>query len=194
MMKAAGTSAVLGTLFALALAGAACTRTEAPAVPDAPPAPPPPAPAGPATPIVDAGPDIRDAGTEAAAPPSGPARRGGRKRAAAAPEPAGSGGTLSALQAAGELPQAEVSGLIRGRTGALRGCYEEERAKRPALKGKVDFKLTIDRRGRVSLAEITTSTLDGGDAEMCMVQALRTLKFPAAPAGGESTATFRMSF
>ncbi|HXU64259.1 MAG TPA: hypothetical protein VN962_21310, partial [Polyangia bacterium] len=56
------------------------------------------------------------------------------------------------------------------------------------------FRLSIDGRGRVPLAEAVTSTLGGGDPELCMVEALRDLKFPASPSGGESTLTFPMTF
>jgi len=58
----------------------------------------------------------------------------------------------------------------------------------------VVFRLSVDGRGRVPLAEEVTSTLGGGDPELCMVEALRGLKFPPSATGADSTLTFPMAF
>ena len=87
-----------------------------------------------------------------------------------------------------------VAKVVKQNSGGLRACYEKARAGNPGLHGKVSFRLTVDQRGRVSLGEVVTSTLGGGDPEMCMVQSLRNVKFPPPAGGAESTVTFQMKF
>ena len=84
--------------------------------------------------------------------------------------------------------------MLRGARGQLVACFQKARAQAPDLQGRVTFRLSIDGRGRVPLAEVVTSTLGGGDPELCMVEALRDLKFPPSPSGAESTLTFPMTF
>jgi hypothetical protein len=109
--------------------------------------------------------------------------RGPGKKAAAAPA---SGG----LKVEGSLSRADGDKVVRGGQGKLRACFEDAKLKG---KGRVSFKMTVDDRGRVTLAEIPTSSLPGGsDVETCMMRVLRDLHFPRA--GGESTISFQMSF
>jgi hypothetical protein len=164
----------------------ACTRAPAPAAPDASaPAPPPPAPA------VDAGPDMRDAAADSA--DAADARGPGRKHAGK-PASGGGGGGHAGLEVSGSLPKAEAAKVVHAKAGALRACYDEARAKNPGLRGRVSFRLTVDGRGRVTLGEVVSSTLEATGIEMCMGQATRTFKFPASPGGGESIVTFQMNY
>ena len=112
------------------------------------------------------------------------------ERAAAAP--AGGGGP-GGVKVEGPLPKAEADKAIRGVSSKLRACYDQERAKKSDLKGRVTFKLTLNERGFVTVGEIVTSTLQGGsDAENCMVRAARDFRFPRG--SGESTLSFGMNF
>ena len=163
----------------------ACSRSEPPPPPEAAPQPPPPPPPPPpvvrdaAVDVVDGGGDAGDAG--------GGSRRVGKKPAAAAP--AGGGG----IKVEGPMPKAEADQAIRGVSAKLRSCYDQERAKKPDLKGRVTFKFTINERGFITVGEIVTSTLQGGsDAENCMVRAARDFRFPRG--SGESTISFGMTF
>jgi hypothetical protein len=94
----------------------------------------------------------------------------------------------------GSITKAGAETVLRGARGKLSACYDKERAKNAALAGRVIFRLSIDNRGRVPLAEVVTSTLGGSDPELCMVEALRDLKFPPSATGGDSTLSFPMSF
>jgi len=167
----------------LALAAVACSRQEPPPAPQAAPQPlpPPPPPA-----VRDAAVDVVDGGGDAADAGAG-RRRGGKKPATSAPT--GGGG----VKVDGPLPKADAEQAVRGVSAKLRACYDQARATQPALKGRVTFKLTINERGFVTVAEIVTSTLQGGsDAENCMVRAARDFRFPRA--AGESTISFAMTF
>src|SRR4051794_24662255 len=168
---------------ALLLAIAACERPRPVATPE--PAPPPPAAPAPAAPQ-DAGPPAPDAGDGggviggvAAPRPAGP------RRAAA---PGGDG----SVKVEGRLPKPAAEKVVRAGAAKLRACYEQERSRNPALHGRVTFRLTVDDRGRVPLGEVVTSTLGGGDPEMCMVQAARDFRFPAG--NGDSTVSFQLTF
>jgi outer membrane biosynthesis protein TonB len=121
--------------------------------------------------------------------PDAPPTHGHAHRAPAArPEPAGG------FKVSGEITRAAAEAVLRGARPKLDACYAAARAQAPDLKGRVTFRLTVDGRGRVPLAEVVSSTLPSGDPELCMVEALRDLKFPAAPSGGESTLTFPIAF
>jgi hypothetical protein len=143
-----------------------------------------------AAPAHDAAADqARDAQPDVPPDAAGPAHRPHAHHAAAArPEPAGG------FKVEGGITRAEAEGVLRGARPKLQSCYDKARAQTPDLKGRVVFKLSLDGRGRVPLAEAVTSTLGGGDPELCMVEALRNLKFPASASGAESTLTFPMSF
>jgi hypothetical protein len=102
--------------------------------------------------------------------------------------------TAGGFKVSGSITKADAETVLRGARGKLNACYDEEHAKNAALRGSVVFRLSIDDRGRVPLTEVITSTLGGGDPELCMVEALRDLKFPPSSTGGESTLTFPMVF
>ena len=162
----------------------ACTRKEAPALQPAaaPPPPPPPAPVV----VRDAAPDVTDAAADA-----GDAGRGGGKHAATTP--AGGAGGGGGLKITGSLSRADGEKVVRGAQGKLRECSEQASPKGAGRKGRVSFRMTVDDRGHVTVAEIPTSSLPGGsDVETCMVHVLRDLRFPRG--SGESTISFQMSF
>jgi hypothetical protein len=168
--------------------GACARRAEAPVVVDAALERPSP----PAAPLgkdaaVDAQPLAVDAQPDMAGPPR---VHGHRAAPPARPAPGG-------FKVEGSISKADAETVLHGARGKLNVCYEKERAKEAAnalLGGRVIFRLSIDNRGRVPLAEVVTSTLGGGDPELCMVEALRDLKFPPSSTGGESTLTFPMVF
>lgn len=94
----------------------------------------------------------------------------------------------------GEIGRTEAEAVLRGARPKLDACYAKARAQASDLKGRVLFRLSVDGRGRVPLAEVVSSTLGGGDPELCMVEALRDLKFPPSASGAQSTLTFPMTF
>ena len=194
--RSAGTAYVraVATMTALAALAAtitwlpACERPRPAAAPEPPPAPAPPQPV-----VRDAGPPPPDAAGDAldaagaAAPPAKPA-------AAHKPAPSAEagGGDAHGVKIEGTLPKPAVAKVVRAGAAKLRACYDKEHARNPDLHGRVTFRLTVDDRGRVPLGEVVTSTLGGGDPEMCMVEAARDFRFPAG--SGDSTVSFQMSF
>lgn len=182
MSRLAG-CARLGIVLALMTAGACEKR---PAVVDAAVAP-----AVVATPPVrDAAPDLpRDA--QADSPPDAAGQAGHRHaHRPAEPRPAPAGG----FKIEGGIGRPDAETVLRGARGKLEACFQKARAQAPALAGRVTFRLSVDARGRVPLAEVVSSTLGGGDPELCMVESLRDLKFPPSAGGATSTLTFPMMF
>lgn len=164
----------------LALAAGGCVRCGAPEVADgAAPKPTPEARAP--LPPRDAAPDLADARSDAGDGPlaAGPVRHPARKTAAPG------GGSGAGVHVEGSLARPDAEKVVRAALPRLRACNR-------GLPGRVVFRLTVDARGRVALGEVVSSTLGGGDPEMCMVRAARDFKFP--PAAGESTVSFQMTF
>ena len=177
-------------LASVLLVVGACSRPPAPAERDA--APDRPAPR--AAPVVAVAVAVKDAAAEvgdAAPDASGLARPhlGGHR-----PSGEGARGAAGGFKIDGNLAKADAEKTLAAGKAKLRGCYEQEHAKNPALHGTVGFRLTVDDRGRVSLGEVVTSSLGGGDPEMCMIEALRDLKFAPPAGGGESKLSFQMAF
>lgn len=168
------------TLLVGALCGA-CTRpqptSERDAAPDRPAAPAAPA-------VRDAAPEVADAAPDLS----------GLHAVRSHHPPAASLGGSGGFKIEGNISKPDAEKTLAAGKAKLRGCYEKEHAKNAGLHGKVSFRLTVDERGRVSLGEVVTSTLGGGDPEMCMIEALRDLKFTPPAGGGQSKLSFQMTF
>jgi hypothetical protein len=176
----------LSAAFSLGLG--ACTRhAEPPVMADA----------APDRPLLS-GPVVRDAALDSPADaqpidaqPDAAGPRHARSHRTAPPARAAGG---AGFKLEGSLTRGDAETVLRGARGKLDACYDKERLKSAALAGRVIFRLSIDDRGRVPLAEVLTSTLGGGDPELCMVETLRDLKFPPSATGGQSTLSFPMTF
>jgi hypothetical protein len=172
----------LALVAALSVVPGACARhAEAPPVVDAAPARPPQ-------------PGSRDAAAPRPIdghPVDAPSDTASSARAHRSPPPRAA---ADVFKVEGGITRADAESVLGGARAQLNACYQKELGKKPALAGRVNFRLSIDNRGNVPMAEVLTSTLGGGDPERCMVKALRELQFPPSPTGGESTLSFPMTF
>jgi hypothetical protein len=161
-------------------------RTRSADVPDARRAPPDVAPRPPDT-APDLAPDVAPAPD---ARPE-PAAKRGATRAPAPAEPTGAAmAALGKIAVKGDLPRPEVERVLRGLLPAFRACYEGELASNPRLTGRLLIDLTIGPTGAVSLVDVKTSTLGGGNAETCIANAARRVRWKARPGAPEVVATF----
>ena len=91
----------------------------------------------------------------------------------------------------------ELGTFIRSRESILRICYEEQGLKQnPSLAGNITVAITLTGGGSVSNARITSRTWSGpgaSDAENCIVQKIRSWRFPTSTAG-EGTYAFPFVF
>jgi TonB family protein len=73
-------------------------------------------------------------------------------------------------------------------------CYRQGLKERPGATGRVVLKWTIAGDGRVSVAEIKSSTLNNPTAEACMVEVTQQMIFPKPDGGGVVIVSYPFSF
>lgn len=112
--------------------------------------------------------------------------RVGAPRVIAAPMDAGPGRDVS-----------ELGTFVRSRESQLRFCYVEHGLKvNPSLAGTINVAITMTGSGSVTDVDVTSRTWGGNGssaAEQCIVQRIRSWKFPPSPAGG-GTYSFPFNF
>lgn len=84
----------------------------------------------------------------------------------------------SAASVDGGLSPDSIADVIRRNLGQIRFCYEKGLQLQPGLAGRVNMSWTIDGSGGVQLAKIKKTSLNNSSVENCIVQRLRTWKFP----------------
>ncbi len=82
--------------------------------------------------------------------------------------------------AAGEIDKTTVRKVVRQNLAKLQYCYEKTLLANPGIEGNVTVKFTIGIEGSVIDA---TATGVHPDVESCVVQQVRTFKFPRPTAG-----------
>ncbi|HEX5072889.1 MAG TPA: AgmX/PglI C-terminal domain-containing protein [Gemmatimonadaceae bacterium] len=97
-------------------------------------------------------------------------------------------------------PQRDVSELgtfVRGHEAQLRFCYNEYGLKEnPSLAGSITASVALTPSGAVTAANVTNRTWSGAGAaetERCIIDKIRTWRFPASEAG-DGTFSFSFSF
>jgi hypothetical protein len=76
------------------------------------------------------------------------------------------------------LSAEQVRRVVMSHTGALRACYEGEAQRNPNLAGGVTVAWQIDPDGKVSTANVASTTLNNARVEGCVVRQVRTWHFP----------------
>lgn len=84
----------------------------------------------------------------------------------------------SAASVDGGLSPDSIANVIRRNLGQIRFCYEKGLQLQPGLAGRVNMSWTIDGSGGVRLASVKNTSLNNKSVENCIVQRLRTWKFP----------------
>lgn len=83
----------------------------------------------------------------------------------------------------GGLDRDEIAAVIQRHLGQIRFCYEQGLQTKPDLSGRVAVKFVIAGSGFVSLANVSNTSLKNKAVEGCVVQRLKSWKFPE-PRGG----------
>jgi TonB family protein len=99
-----------------------------------------------------------------------------RRRAVVRPEP-------RRAVLVGALSQDEVGRVVRAALPRVRHCYERALGPDPELTGKLAARFTIGGDGRVADADADESSLPEA-VDRCVVDVVRTLRFPAPRGGG----------
>jgi hypothetical protein len=84
--------------------------------------------------------------------------------------------------------------VVKRHQNQIRFCYESELNKTPELAGKVTVAWTIDGTGAVSIAQVAESGLRNEAVENCIVQRVKSWKFPEPQGGQEVSITFPWVF
>ena len=88
-----------------------------------------------------------------------------------------------ASPASAHLSALPIRGVIHRNLPEVRGCYERALMARPVLHGTLAVHFTIDHAGAVTQAEVSRDELGRPDLAACILAAVRTWTFPAAPHG-----------
>lgn len=93
----------------------------------------------------------------------------------------------------GSLSRGDIEKTVNRRAGALKSCYESELKKDNTLKGKIEVQFTIQPSGRVSVARVTTNTMNSTAVGSCIVAQIQRWRFPQ-PSGGDVTVKYPFVF
>jgi outer membrane biosynthesis protein TonB len=83
----------------------------------------------------------------------------------------------------GGLDKDQIAAVINRHIGEVIYCYEKGLQVKPGLSGRVGVKFTINGAGQVSSAGVGSTSLNSAQVEGCILNRLRTWKFPK-PVGG----------
>ena len=83
----------------------------------------------------------------------------------------------------GGLSKDQIAAVINRHIGEVIYCYEKGLQVKPGLNGRVGVKFTISGNGVVSTAGVASSSINSAQVEGCVVNHLRTWRFPK-PVGG----------
>jgi hypothetical protein len=84
----------------------------------------------------------------------------------------------------GSLPKEVIRRVIQSNIAQIRYCYEKELTRSPGLFGKVATEFVIGGDGRVQTTKVSQSTLQSPPVERCMMQKIKTWRFPKPKGGG----------
>ncbi len=99
----------------------------------------------------------------------------------------------SGAKVKGSLSKAEVARVVNANAHHFQACYEKALMINPNLAGRVVFDWTISLTGKVKGARVRSSTLGSSTATNCMLNKLKSWKFPK-PSGGDVPVTFPFLF
>ena len=87
------------------------------------------------------------------------------------------------ISAQGSVDREAVARTVNSHLQEVRACYERALLKEPGLAGKVVLEWTISQSGDVASAKTKTSTLHNSAVESCILQGLKSWRFPPAKGG-----------
>jgi TonB family protein len=108
----------------------------------------------------------------------------------------GAGSAKDSLQSGSEHPPVDkdvVRTIVRAHLDEVRGCYNEGLGRDPKLAGRVAVTFVIGPDGHVASAQIEEGIGDDG-VERCLVERVKTWKFPAPVGGGNVIISYPFNF
>ena len=90
----------------------------------------------------------------------------------------------------GSLSMEIIRRVIHSHRDQIKYCYSRELTRKPNLHGKIPIRFTINHRGYVRQASVYRPTIQNVSLTRCMVQRVRTWRFPAPRGGGIVIVTY----
>lgn len=94
----------------------------------------------------------------------------------------------------GALPMEVIKKVIDENKNQIKYCYETELQRDQNLEGRVAMTWVISATGSVATAAVRESTIRNGNVERCIVEKIKTWKFPAPAGGGVVTVNYPFIF
>jgi TonB family protein len=94
----------------------------------------------------------------------------------------------------GALPMEVIKKVIDENKNQIKYCYETELQRDQNLEGRVAMTWVISATGSVATAQVRESTIRNGNVERCIVEKIKTWKFPAPAGGGVVTVNYPFIF
>lgn len=102
--------------------------------------------------------------------------------------------TLHRPEIIGSMNKRAIQKAIQKYKSNLYTCYTNALSQHKDLKGDITFAFIINSAGKVTSAVIKESTLNHKDLETCLIDKIKTWKFPPSNDGGTAQVTYPMSF
>jgi hypothetical protein len=93
----------------------------------------------------------------------------------------------------GSMSREEIAKVVNAHYQQIRACYERALLREPGLAGKLQIEWTIDVAGGVSQVKTKTTTLKSTDVINCILDNVKTWRFPK-PVGGEVVVNYPFIF
>ena len=90
----------------------------------------------------------------------------------------------------GSLNKDIVRRIVRSHINEVRGCYAVGLERDPSLVGRVTVNFDVGSSGRVSVAEIASTSLSDHGVSNCIARVVKRWRFPRPPGGGKVTISY----
>ncbi len=94
----------------------------------------------------------------------------------------------------GELSPDIIKKVMADKSGAIKACYQKELQKNPDLSGDIKVAFMIGPDGKVVGVKIEGSSLENTQVENCIVDNIKTWRFPQAKGGGSTKVSKKFTF
>lgn len=94
----------------------------------------------------------------------------------------------------GELPKSVVASYMNSKAGAIKACYQKGLQSNPDLSGSIKVRFLIQPSGSIAGAKMESSSLGSESVESCIMNNIKSWKFPQAKNGGGTTVAKTWSF
>lgn len=103
-------------------------------------------------------------------------------------------GSASDTVVMGGLDKSVIDEYIKRHMPQIRACYERQLNSAGNLSGRIATRFVISGSGRVSQAGVTTSSMNNGKVEGCLIGVLKNIVFPEPLGGGTVEVDYPFNF